>query len=121
VVGVEVEGLKEAQKRAIRIVQDLCGAPILQAVRDSMLLVTRGAKINAPVDTGRLRASITPEVRQGKAISGIVGSNVSYAPYQELGTKYIKPRRYLQRALDDNKERIFALINRAVGSIIERK
>ena len=120
-IDVTVKGLGEAQKRAIRVVQDIRGTPLLNAVRDSMLLVTRDAKINAPVDTGRLRASITPEIRQGKSIDGIVGSNVEYAPYQELGTRFIKPRRYLQRALEDNQERIFALISKTVDRIIARK
>lgn len=45
------------------------------------------AKVNAPVDEGRLRASITADVRdEGSAIVGVIGSNVEYAPYMEHGT-----------------------------------
>jgi hypothetical protein len=40
------------------------------------------------VDTGRLRASITPDVREARdGYEGIVGSNVFYAPYAEFGTR----------------------------------
>jgi HK97 gp10 family phage protein len=115
------------------------------------MVVERDAKINAPVDTGRLRASITPEVRRGNPIEGIVGSNVDYAPYMELGTrphwppwgagtplavwakrhgisaylvaraiakKGTKARRFLQAAYEDNKQRVYAIFDRAVGGII---
>ena len=42
------------------------------------------ARANAPVDTGRLRNSITSQVLNGeKAV--VIGTNVEYAPYQELG------------------------------------
>ena len=43
------------------------------------------ARVNplVPVDTGRLRASITSEV-DGQTVN--VGTNVEYAPYVEMGT-----------------------------------
>lgn len=87
-VSLEVQGLIEAQRRAEQAIRDLRGSAMLNAVRDCVLLVQRGAKINAPVDTGRLRSSITPEVRQDAAgVIGVVGTNVFYAPYQEFGTR----------------------------------
>jgi phage gpG-like protein len=40
-----------------------------------------------PVDTGRLRASITHEVEgTGKDIKMVIGTNVEYAPFVEDGT-----------------------------------
>ena len=86
---LELKGLREEQARMTQIVADLHGAPMLEGMRNATLLVTRDAKRFAPVDTGRLRASITPEVRvNGPAsIQGVVGSNVTYAPFVELGTK----------------------------------
>ena len=51
-----------------------------------------------PVDTGRLRASITHEVEGvGRGIQMVIGTNVEYAPYVEDGTTrqtaqpFIKP------------------------------
>lgn len=43
------------------------------------------ATLKCPVDTGRLRASITKEVRT-KERQCIIGTNVKYAPYVEFGT-----------------------------------
>jgi len=85
-IDIEIRGLKETQANMERIVRDLRGEPYLNAMRRATLLVQRSAKIKAPVDTGRLRASITPEVRmQGNLVTGVVGSNVKYAPFVELG------------------------------------
>lgn len=47
------------------------------------LLVEGDAKKRCPVDTGQLRASITYEVEGN---TGVVGTNVEYAPYVEYGT-----------------------------------
>ena len=118
-VRLDVRGLKEVQAEMERVARDLAGGPMVDAMRDATLLVQRDAKINAPVDTGRLRASITPEVRPfGDTIQGVVGSNVEYAPYQELGTKHMEGRFYLRRALEQNAERIYRLLNSTVGRII---
>ncbi len=85
---IEIEGLDEARRRMEQIAKGLSGPPMVQAMRDATLLVQRAAMQNAPVDTGRLRASITPEVvTQGKTVMGIVGSVVAYAPFVELGTR----------------------------------
>lgn len=87
-IDIEVKGLKELQRKTEQMASDLHGAPILDAMRDSVLIIQRGAKQNAPVDTGRLRASITPNVTtSGDDIEGVVGSNVVYAPYMEFGTR----------------------------------
>lgn len=97
-VSVEVQGLREVQNNMERIVRDLHGPPMLQAFRDATLKVQRDARIATPVDTGRLRASITPEVRaEGQDVIGVVGSNVVYAPYVEMGTRpHWPPRNALE-------------------------
>jgi len=88
VIDIEVKGLIQLQRKTEQMVADLHGAPILDAMRDSVLIITRGAKQNAPVDTGRLRASITPGVSEtSDGAEGVVGSNVAYAPYMEFGTR----------------------------------
>lgn len=88
------------------------------------------AKKLAPVDTGLLRNSITwaiagqaPNTMNYKADKGgitgsysgqanadkagprhvYIGSNVEYAPYQELGTDKIKKQPFLSPAINDNK------------------
>jgi len=144
-ISIEIKGLKETQREMERIVRDLRGEPYLSAMRRATLLVQRSAKIKAPVDTGRLRASITPEVRaQGNLVTGVVGSNVKYAHFVELGTKahfvpqqYIgtwarrhglgdrglfvsgRAQPYLEPAFVENAERIVRMLGDAVGDIVE--
>lgn len=54
------------------------------------------AKLACPVDTGRLRNSISHAV-DGKA--AIIGTNVEYAPYVELGTSRMSAQPYLRPAV----------------------
>ena len=56
------------------------------------------AKDNSPVDTGRLRNSITNAVEMGEQ-AVYIGTNVEYAGYVELGTSRMKPRPYLKPAV----------------------
>lgn len=84
----EIRGLRELQIEAERIVRELHGDEMLNGMRRATLIVQTDAKRLAPVDTGRLRSSITPDVRvEGKRVIGVVGSNVLYAPYLETGTR----------------------------------
>lgn len=121
-IDIEVRGLKEAQAKATQVLRDLYGGALVGAMRKATLIVLRDAKINAPVDTGRLRASITPDVRRegDNEIVGVVGSNVSYAAYQELGTKHMKGRFYLQRALETNADQVERIIGGAVAEIVNK-
>ena len=119
----EIRGLKAAQKAMTAIVRELNGTPILNAMRDATLIVLRSAKINVPVDTGRLNASITPEVKQaGTQVIGIVGTKVKYgAKIEQPGRVRRKGKRpYLKPALVDNQARIFKRLDNAVAEIIQR-
>ena len=112
---IVIRGLEETQAKMSQVMKDLKGQPLQKAMRDATLVVTRQAKIYSPVDTGRLRASITPEVvRRDTVVQGIVGSNVFYAPFQE-GRK-----KYLYRALIENAEKIYRILKDAVGRIVEK-
>lgn len=52
-------------------------------LQKAVLTVESEAKKACPVDTGRLRSSITGRV---EGTTGIVGTNVEYASYVEFGT-----------------------------------
>jgi len=55
------------------------------------------AKQGSPVDTGRLRNSLTHEMEGDDTVA--VGSNVEYGIYQELGTsRGISPKLFLTNA-----------------------
>lgn len=72
-----------------RLAQDVAASPEVRAILTMLALrVTREARRRAPVDTGRLRNSITHRVgvEGGTKMVAEVGTNVEYAPYQEFGT-----------------------------------
>ena len=67
---------------------------IAQALTAVGLSAERYAKAECPVDTGRLRNSITNVVDTvGKA--AYIGTNIEYGPYVELGTSKRKPHPFL--------------------------
>lgn len=80
------------------------------------LRLERRAKLNATsypkVVTGRLRSSISglTDSKLGshriklKAGGSISGADVEYAKYIELGTRFIKPRLFLNRAIESERE-----------------
>jgi hypothetical protein len=84
---VEIRGLVETRRNLAQLAQDLHGASVVQAMRECTSLLMSEAKLSAPVDTGRYRASILPEVRtDGTNVIGIVGTRVEYAREIEFGS-----------------------------------
>ena len=71
------------------------------------------AKALCPVDTGRLRNSITHMVDDEEK-SAIIGTNVEYAPYVELGTVKMAPRAYLRPAIEEHITEYNAIVEREV-------
>lgn len=65
------------------------------------LVAERYAKKIAPVQTGRLRGSIT---HTHDDESAYIGTNVEYAPYVELGTSRRTAKPYLKPAVQNNKD-----------------
>ena len=57
----------------------------------------------APVDTGRLRDSITHEVDESEE-AVYIGTNVEYAAYQEYGTSRMKAHPFLKPGIMNNLE-----------------
>lgn len=55
-----------------------------------------------PIRTGRLSNSITHA--QQNDTTEVVGTNVEYAPYVELGTRYQSPHPYLAPAVEQHRE-----------------
>lgn len=77
-------------------------------------LVAEGhAKELCPVDTGRLRNSIS-HATDGEAV--YIGTNVEYAPYVELGTSRMKARPYLRPAAENFGDEYRALMEQAMKS-----
>lgn len=57
----------------------------------------------APVDTGRLKNSITFETSKGgNVFKSTIGTNVEYAKYQEYGTSRMRAQPFLRPAITNN-------------------
>lgn len=80
---------------------------VARAIQNSIykitLLVERGGKQNAPVDTGRLRSSISSTIRP---MSAEVTTNTNYARYVHDGTRYMSARPFLGDAIKDVEEQV---------------
>ena len=76
------------------------------------------AKKGTPVLTGRLRSSITHEV---KDLTGKVGTNVDYAPHVEYGTTKMRPQPYLYPALRGNMDFIKKKLGNSVVTSLRKK
>jgi HK97 gp10 family phage protein len=96
--GIEKQVIEEAEKGLAKAVQ--------QVENDAILL--------APVDSGKLRASIG--TRKVGFADFEVGSSVSYAKHQEFGTKHQEGTPFLRPALNKNR----TAINDALAAAIKR-
>ena len=65
--------------------------------------IEKGAKNITPVDTGRLRASITADVR---GLEANIGTDVEYARFVHDGTYKMEARPFLYTAADNMLEGI---------------
>ena len=78
-----------------------------KAIKKAAAIVMRRAKQVCPVETGTLKRSIF--FKMHKPQSAIIGTNVLYAPFVELGTKFQDAQPYLSRALQESQGRITQL------------
>jgi len=73
------------------------------------------AKKLCPVKTGRLRNSIAHA--QVDERTEVIGSNVEYAPYVELGTHKRKPKPFLRPAAENHSTEYKAIIQTELSKI----
>lgn len=74
---------------------------VSRALEDIGLTAERHAKEICPVDTGRLRNSISHAVDEKESVA-IIGTNVEYAPSIELGHSKQAPNGFLGPAVRDH-------------------
>ena len=87
---------------------------VSKLIKDTLYNIERDAKKKCPVDTGRLRGSVTTNIIS--TYSGEVGTNVEYAEYVEYGTRYQSAQPYFEPAVETNEDKF----NDALDEIIER-
>lgn len=74
------------------------------------------------VRTGRLRNSITPEVRSVLGVlQGRVGTNVFYGKIHELGLGHQTEKKFLRSSLKENEKKIIATVKRVVAKAVKAR
>ena len=98
-------------------VADAINSQVAAAMEAIGLLAEGYAKRACPVDTGRLRNSITHQVGHvGRAVtSAYVGTNVEYAPHVELGTRRQAAQPFLRPAAQDHGSRYRQVLQSYLG------
>lgn len=86
------------------------------AVIATAALIQRDAKINTPVDTGFLRASITRETRRSQfGAEAEVGPEANYGAFVENGTSRMAPQPYLVPAMLKHEDTLAEALDQIVG------
>lgn len=98
----DASGLLEIREDNALAIVNAIDQALARALEEVGLVAEGYAKKACPVDTGRLRNSITHQVRPSEK-SVYIGTNVEYAPYVELGTSRMKPQPFLRPAAADHE------------------
>ena len=99
--------LKKSPKEFERAVQN--------AIYKGALLIERFSKINAPVDTGRLRSSISTDLRP---LEATIGPHVNYAIFVHEGTRFITGRPFMKNAAEQADKQIAGIFNEEVEKVL---
>lgn len=98
----------------VREMKNILVARALEAVG---LQAENYASMLSPVDTGNLKNSINHQVQNSEE-AVYVGTNVEYAPYQELGTRRMKAanggKGFLRPAIQDHVREYKAMIEQVL-------
>lgn len=93
---VEVHVTADNAEEAVELMR----AAIARGLEEVGLAAEGHAKAACPVDTGRLRNSITHAMLGGSAVA--IGTNVEYAPHVELGTSKQRKQPFLAPAASEH-------------------
>lgn len=97
----DISGLVEVREDNREAIANAIDRALVAALEEVGLVAEGYAKRACPVDTGRLRNSITHIVDEGTR-HVIIGTNVEYAPYVELGTRHQEKQPFLKPAANDH-------------------
>lgn len=98
---IKIVGMEKLQKKLKKNVQM---DDVKRGVRHNGAEMQTKAQQNAPVDTGTLKRSIGLEITDS-GMTAEVEPTADYAPYVELGTRFMDAQPYLGPAFKDQKEK----------------
>lgn len=108
----DVSDLVEIREDNTEAVARAMNRAIASALEEIGLTAEGYAKRLCPVDTGRLRNSIT-HTTDGR--DAYIGTNVEYAPYVEEGTRRAAAQPFLKPAAADHASTYRAILERHLG------
>ena len=111
---IHVKGLSELREKLNRLDHSM-KLRVHEALRFEAEAMKNVARARCPVRTGRLRDSIYARVQDWVLE---LGATAPYAVYQELGTRFIRPRKFLENAVWLRMQSLVNRINRAIGDAI---
>ena len=98
---IKIVGMEKLQKK---LKQNVRMDDVKREVRHNGAEMQTKAQQNAPVDTGTLKRSIGLEITDG-GMTAEVEPAAEYAPYVELGTRFMEAQPYLGPAFNEQKEK----------------
>lgn len=110
----DISGLVEVRADNREAIANAIDRALVAALEEVGLVAEGYAKSACPVDTGRLRNSITHIVDEGGKCA-VIGTNVEYAPYVELGTRHHGPQPYLKPAAEDHESTYRSIFRKHLG------
>lgn len=106
--------LVQVQEDNAREIAEAIAKQTAAALETVGLLAEGYAKKKCPVDTGRLRNSITHTV-DSTMLEAFIGTNVEYAPHVELGTRHMDAQPFLRPAAQDHGSQYRRVIQDALS------
>lgn len=113
------EGVLEVRANNAKLIEESMNDAIIVALEKIGLLAEGYAKQLCPVDTGRLRNSITHVIDNGeKAV--YIGTNVEYGKNVEFGTSRQKAQPFLRPAASDHSEQYRGIIGGEISTSVSK-
>ena len=106
---LDVQGVLEVREDNRQAIANAIDKALMRGLEKVGLVAEGYAKRLCPVDTGRLRNSITHQVNDSEK-SVYIGTNVEYAPHVELGTYKASAQPFLTPAAQDHAAEYRAII-----------
>lgn len=110
----DISGLVEVRADNREVIANAIDRALEAALEEIGLVAEGYTKRACPVDTGRLRNSITHIIDEGGKCA-VIGTTVEYAPYVELGTRHQKPQPYLKPAAEDHESTYRSIFRKHLG------
>jgi len=111
---IHAEGLPELREKLNQLDEGM-KRNVQDAMKFEAEIMRDTARARCPVRTGRLRDSIFANVENWTVK---LGAMAPYAVYQEFGTRYIQPRRFLSNAVELCMQSLINRISQAIRQAI---